>query len=761
MPILIECDQCGKKLRAPDTAAGKALKCPGCQARIQVPAASGPAAKTPPAKAAPPLKKAPPPPVDDDEDMDDTPPPRPAKPVAKAPLKKPAPPPAPEDEEEDEAPPPVKSIKPAPKKPIPPPPAEDESEEDDLNFSAAPLPPRPKGKPAKPMIHDEEEESDEDDEKELPRGKGSKAKSAPKKPAVAGKTPWIFLLLAVLPLGVALWRGYHMLQGTQSPLFQGQLGNLWFIIGAGMTALAMGFAQYPKAGNTAKLAGILFANLVAYGFLAYFLFTAEKSPSLADAATWKEFTYAEGPFKVQLPGIPMRKTMTVPQPQGPILQFHFAVERKPENEVIAVFYNDLPASAVAEGANKNLDDGVAGLVQSMKGKNAQPKSIALEGVPGREIFLEGPNGPVRLRLYLAKQRLFGLLAGGQGPAMDTAAAKFFDSFKITGPIPEPEKDDKKDPEPEKKDPEKKDPETKDPEKKDPEKKEPEKKGPEAKKDEPFKGHKGNHLWMDITKDGALLATAAEDKTVILWEVATGKKLGQLEAGQNIRRLRLAPMGEWLIGAGLESVIVWDLNTKKPLKTWPTSGQEVAALDVASNGELIAIAAGDTLRVWSANKFEEVAALKDRGTLHSVQFDPEGKVLYSGRNGDLIHLLDLETLKPRPGWKGAQGGSQKLVLSPDGKHLINVHGMNDLFDAATGKLRTDVKTVPGSIHHLVFSPDSKKLLAHRDNNDFEIFDVPNMNLAGKLSQGSVRQLLFHPDGRLIILTHGEVLMQELK
>ncbi|MGB1927472.1 MAG: hypothetical protein ACPHL6_13120 [Rubripirellula sp.] len=42
MPIQIRC-QCGKSLSAPDAAAGKAVKCPGCQKTLKVPAKSSPA----------------------------------------------------------------------------------------------------------------------------------------------------------------------------------------------------------------------------------------------------------------------------------------------------------------------------------------------------------------------------------------------------------------------------------------------------------------------------------------------------------------------------------------------------------------------------------------------------------------------------------------------------------------------------------------------------------------------------------------------
>jgi hypothetical protein len=41
MPILTQCPHCEKKFRAPDQLAGKAVKCPGCQGAVRVPAADG------------------------------------------------------------------------------------------------------------------------------------------------------------------------------------------------------------------------------------------------------------------------------------------------------------------------------------------------------------------------------------------------------------------------------------------------------------------------------------------------------------------------------------------------------------------------------------------------------------------------------------------------------------------------------------------------------------------------------------------------
>lgn len=46
MPIEVYCDSCQKKLRVPDTAAGKRIKCPKCQGVISVPAVANNAAPT-------------------------------------------------------------------------------------------------------------------------------------------------------------------------------------------------------------------------------------------------------------------------------------------------------------------------------------------------------------------------------------------------------------------------------------------------------------------------------------------------------------------------------------------------------------------------------------------------------------------------------------------------------------------------------------------------------------------------------------------
>lgn len=101
--MLITCDDCGAKMRVPDTAAGKRVKCPKCANVITVPAADP--TKTDPDAAETKISQkplAPPPPVDDEESLDEDEMTKVTSSGAKPPKIKPKPALATDDDEDDE-----------------------------------------------------------------------------------------------------------------------------------------------------------------------------------------------------------------------------------------------------------------------------------------------------------------------------------------------------------------------------------------------------------------------------------------------------------------------------------------------------------------------------------------------------------------------------------------------------------------------------------------------------------------------------------
>jgi hypothetical protein len=84
MPITVPCPGCGARLKAPDTAAGRILNCPGCLTPVQMPLAAPAPPRTPPAP--PTALRSPPRETQRKTDYDELPPPPAARPAGPPPL---------------------------------------------------------------------------------------------------------------------------------------------------------------------------------------------------------------------------------------------------------------------------------------------------------------------------------------------------------------------------------------------------------------------------------------------------------------------------------------------------------------------------------------------------------------------------------------------------------------------------------------------------------------------------------------------------
>ena len=157
--------------------------------------------------------------------------------------------------------------------------------------------------------------------------------------------------------------------------------------------------------------------------------------------------------------------------------------------------------------------------------------------------------------------------------------------------------------------------------------------------------------------GKALASAGEDRTIILWDVVSRVTLSRGESffkghTASVSSMAFSPDGERLASAGAEGmVILWELplaDVPRPnfLIPRPQKGHTSAVSSVAfsPDGMTLASASFDgTVRLWDTTSWRSPARGEPlrghRGTVWTVAFSRDGKLLASGGEDGLIVLWD--------------------------------------------------------------------------------------------------------------------------
>ena len=206
----------------------------------------------------------------------------------------------------------------------------------------------------------------------------------------------------------------------------------------------------------------------------------------------------------------------------------------------------------------------------------------------------------------------------------------------------------------------------------------------------LEGHTGWVSAVSFSPDGTLLASGAEDDTVILWDVTTRKQIANLEGHTGwVTSVSFSPDGTTLASGSSGTITLWDVATRKQIanleghtESWGTY------VSFSPDGTLLASGAeDDTVILWDVTTRKQIANLEGHtGWVTSVSFSPDGTTLASGSSGTVI-LWDVATRKRIANLEGTGRGTS-VSFSPDGTLLASGSRSWDdtiiLWDVATRK-----------------------------------------------------------------------------
>ena len=267
----------------------------------------------------------------------------------------------------------------------------------------------------------------------------------------------------------------------------------------------------------------------------------------------------------------------------------------------------------------------------------------------------------------------------------------------------------------------------------------------------LKGRPGYSFGVAFSPDGQRLASGnGGDGRVKIWDSATGKELVSV-AG--FGPVAFSPDGQRLATRGKQNAVkIWDSATGKEL--FSLSGLDLSVQSVAFSPDGQRLAAGDmsTVKIWDSATGKELVSLKghDRA-VHCVAFSPDGQRLASGSDDKTVKIWDSATGKELVSLKGHGGRVLSVAFSPDGRHLASGSDGSTvkIWNSATGKELFCLSAGFLEIMSVTFSPDGQRLASGGTyDGTVKIWDSATgkelFSLKGHA--GLVWSLAFSPDGR---------------
>jgi WD40 repeat protein/predicted Ser/Thr protein kinase len=237
-------------------------------------------------------------------------------------------------------------------------------------------------------------------------------------------------------------------------------------------------------------------------------------------------------------------------------------------------------------------------------------------------------------------------------------------------------------------------------------------------------HRGPVWTVVFNRDGTRLASASDDNSARLWDVATGQAIGgplRHPGKQRILRVAFRPDGTRVATASADGTVCqWDTETGAAVEPpYERHTGEVWTAVYSPDGQWIASAGTDrTVRLWRATGRQEALVLHGHtGMVSQLAFTGDGRRLGSVSEDGTARIWEADPQASLPVLRGHSSYVYAVAYSPDGQWLAS--GSWDstvrLWDARTGEVCA-VLPHPSLAGTLAFSPDSSWLVSGGDGDD---------------------------------------------
>ena len=248
----------------------------------------------------------------------------------------------------------------------------------------------------------------------------------------------------------------------------------------------------------------------------------------------------------------------------------------------------------------------------------------------------------------------------------------------------------------------------------------------------LEGHSKQIHDVAYSPDGCWLASASQDKTLRVWDTASGKETLKRPFPDGVSSVAWAPDGKRIAaGSWDDDVHLFEFPSGQFVRKFEGHKENVSAVAFLRDGKVLASAGWDkTVRIWDVDTGRLLNILKSPFFTHltSLTVSPDERLLAVAGEDMVITLWETGSWKEVGALWGHTARIDNLAFSPDGRRLASVSGAakNSISITGTVKLwdvttRLELLDLPG-VFAVKFSPDGRQLAAGMSSNDIHIYET---------------------------------------
>lgn len=286
-----------------------------------------------------------------------------------------------------------------------------------------------------------------------------------------------------------------------------------------------------------------------------------------------------------------------------------------------------------------------------------------------------------------------------------------------------------------------------------------------------RGHYESVKAVAFTPDGKFLLTGSRDKSIKLWEVATGRELRSYLGHQStVNDIAISSDGKFFISSSADKTAkMWNISSGELLKTFEGNTDYLTSVALSHNDKLLITAGFDwEAKLWDVATGELLKNFKvnpDKGIGYGVNavFSPDDKRVAIGGDNRSVMIYDitsgekLEEYKPEKGFCGGCGTFVKYEFD-QGIYSASNKGDLKLWSERGGKTLTNYYSNPSEFTSLDVHGD--KLLVTTEDS-LKIYGTKSKKLFLAKALGLEKEITdarFSPDGKTIAISCDDKLVR---